>query len=621
MKFFFFCIVFFAFLLTPQTISAQYSGVDGSYDPGNGGGADTSYGGQDNGGYSGCDPGPPNFSMGGKVYNDSNQNGVFDGSDVGLANQTLQMVHTESGAVWASVTTNANGDYTMNPPTNTLLQVRHASGLPAGSYRTNPTSDSQIIQPNCPRFNYNFGIYIPQNFVQNAPIPNCVGNTTAIYLTWTSYTGASNYKILIDNPTDAAGPSDNTITNQLNFNLGPSQGITTGQPYTFIIVALNASGNAIAYSDNGSWSSQKFGSYSTAPTCATPGPFQFNVAPQPYCPAPNDARFLISWTAAAGATYYTVTPQSNQRGWYPAINVGNTTSFAYPIPAPVTPGEGWEFTVTAYNAAGGTGINGGSSYYAYSGYWAPAPSCTGPGAFSWYAAPAATCIGTQSYMLVTWYPASGATGYTITPQTTNTAKGNSPPGTGWMQTINVGNPVTQPGGFKAYYYAIPGTVATNAEAWEFTVNATNAFGTTGTTGGSSYYHYGWITALNCLPIPGVTFSVTTQNGTVPANSIPARANQNSPVTLNWSTTNTPTSCTATSSPVQSYWNGNVATSGSQAVSTSTPGGPYVFSLVCSNASGPSANQSIQLTIDQFPKPYIQTTGGDVHTNEQIYITP
>lgn len=620
MKLFLCSLVLLITFFIPSIAEAQYSGVDGSYDTGGGGGGDGVYGGQDNGGYSGCDGGPPTFTIQGKVYQDNNQNGVFDAGDVGIANQTIQMIQQPTNAVWSTATTNVNGDYTLSVPTNTLINVRHSTALPSGAWRVNPTGDTLIVQPNCPR-SYNWGIYVPQNFIQNAPVPNCVGNTTAIYLTWTSYSGASNYKILIDDPTDAAGPSDNTITNQLAINLGPGQGLTVGQPYAFIIVALNASGNAIAYSDNGSWSVHKFGTYTTAPTCATPGPFQFVVAPQPYCPAPNDARFLISWTAAAGATSYTVTPQSNQRGWFPTVNVGNTTSYAYPIPAPVTPGEGWEFTVTAYNTAGGTPINGGSSYYAYSNYWAPAPSCTGPAAFSWYAAPAATCIGTASHMLVTWYPSAGATSYTITPQTTNTAKGNNPPGTGWMQPINVGNPGNQPGGFKAYYYPIPGTVATNYEAWEFTVTANNAFGGTNTTGGSSYYHYGWITALNCLPIPGVTFSVTTQNGTVPANSIPARANQNSTVTLNWTTTNSPTSCVGTSSPVQSYWNGSVATSGSQAVSTSTPGGPYIFSLVCTNASGTSANQSIQLTIDQFPKPYIQTTGGDVHTNEDIYIEP
>lgn len=464
--------------------------------------------------------------------------------------------------------------------------------------------------------------YTTPAFAQIAPTAYCVGTTSRTHVEWSASTGAAYYKVYFMDSSVGALIDNNLSTTELGYNLTTASGLIEGHTYGYTITAFNSSNQAIAYSDNGTWSHTKYGGFTTHPYCTAPGAFQFTVAPQPYCPAANDARILISWSAAAGATYYTITPQSNQRGWYPAINVGNVNSYAYPIPAPITVGEGWEFTVVAHNSSGTpTSINGNSSYYAYGSYWAPTPQCTGPGAFNWAAAPVANCIGTDSYMLVTWYPSSGATWYQLIPQTTNTAKGNNPPGTGWMQPINMGNPANQPGGYKAYYYKIPGLVVTNSESWEFTVNAVNSFGSTGTAGGSTYYHYGWITALNCLPIPGVTFTLTTPNGTYPANSVPAAVNQNASAVLNWSTTNAPTSCTASSSPAQSYWNGAVAASGSQAITTSLAAGPILFSLVCSNTSGPSPTQTIQLTINQYPKPYIQTTGGDVHSNETIYISP
>jgi len=114
--------------------------------------------------------------------------------------------------------------------------------------------------------------------------------------------------------------------------------------------------------------------------------------------------------------------------------------------------------------------------------------------------------------------------------------------------------------------------------------------------------------------PTVTFSVTTPTGTTTAPALPVSLNQNTtPVTLNWSSTNADT-CTASSA-----WNGLVGTSGSQAITTTTFGS-LIYTLTCTNTYG-STPASIQLNVTQFPKPFIQTTGGDVHTNETITITP
>ena len=458
----------------------------------------------------------------------------------------------------------------------------------------------------------------PGSFYQFLPVAGCNGNTPQIFIDWTYYTGAVNYEIWYFRAGNT-GYDDNNI-----YTGGPTTqytitGLVPGQQYGFLIVALNSSYQAIGYSDD--WSQNKYGTWITFPDCSPPGAFQFNAAPIAYCESLNNSRISFNWSPSANATYYTVHAQSNLRGWQPIASTSGT-AFTYNVPNPIPAGEGWEFTVRAYNAYSSTPINGGSSYYAYGGLWTTASQCNGPGPFTWQAAPAPTCIGNDSYMLITWWPSANATSYVLTPQTTNTAKGNNPAGSGWMQPINLGNPGNQPGGYKAYYYQIPGVVVANSEGWEFTLLAQNALGGTGTTGGSSYYHYSWRTALNCLPIPTITFTVTTPSGTYPAQGLPVLTRQNSVVTLNWNITNA-TSANAYTTPagVASYWNGALGSfSGSQVVNTSTPN-TTTFYLTGTNTTGTSSPVGIQLTVEQYPKPYIQTTGGDVHTNETIYITP
>lgn len=110
--------------------------------------------------------------------------------------------------------------------------------------------------------------------------------------------------------------------------------------------------------------------------------------------------------------------------------------------------------------------------------------------------------------------------------------------------------------------------------------------------------------------PSIDLTITTPTGSFPSGGLPIIVSQNiSPVTLNWTTVNA-SSCTASSA-----WSGNVATSGTQPIVTSTPG-TYLYTLSCSNNSG-SYSESIQLNVLTYPAPYIQTTGGGVHTNETI----
>ena len=126
-------------------------------------------------------------------------------------------------------------------------------------------------------------------------------------------------------------------------------------------------------------------------------------------------------------------------------------------------------------------------------------------------------------------------------------------------------------------------------------------------------------------LPVITFSITTPRGTFSIG--PASVNQKDPVRLNWSITNSPTSVTASTTPpgVVSNWNGPLKnpdnspkSSGEVAIDTTTAT-TISFLLNASNSGGSAQQVGIQLNINKILKPYIQTTGGDVHTNESINI--
>jgi hypothetical protein len=62
--------------------------------------------------------------IGGYVYYDQNNNGIFDGSDAGIVNQAIELENS-SGAVLATTTTNSSGQYSFstNPQINTSPQT------------------------------------------------------------------------------------------------------------------------------------------------------------------------------------------------------------------------------------------------------------------------------------------------------------------------------------------------------------------------------------------------------------------------------------------------------------------------------------------------------------------
>ncbi len=117
--------------------------------------------------------------------------------------------------------------------------------------------------------------------------------------------------------------------------------------------------------------------------------------------------------------------------------------------------------------------------------------------------------------------------------------------------------------------------------------------------------------------PQINLNITTDTNTYYSNDLPASVKQSENATLNWNITNAD-SCTADSS--QSFWDGSLTSfSGSESIDTSNTG-TLLFNVDCSNSSG-TTSASIQLNIALLRPPFIQTTGGDVHTNETFNITP
>jgi hypothetical protein len=114
--------------------------------------------------------------------------------------------------------------------------------------------------------------------------------------------------------------------------------------------------------------------------------------------------------------------------------------------------------------------------------------------------------------------------------------------------------------------------------------------------------------------------------------LPAEVNQNETANLIWQTSNVDTNSCAASvtsgtdrpvpQPVINIWkDGKADNGGPISIPTSEPNSKYIFNLVCKQNNANLQPVSIQLNIKQFPPAYFQTTGGDVHSNDTIYITP
>lgn len=404
-------------LQSPSSAHAQYDNYSESgesySDPGYN---DSSYSdsGYSDGGYynPGTEPGncPSSgyFYNSGKTYVDNNRNRTFDAGDDPLPNQTIQLIHTASGAVWSQTTSDASGNFSLISEANQVLGMRHATALPANSVRINPASDTINITGNCPR-HFTFGIAydtvapppsppptLPGAFGQYAPASYCQAtNQPQITLSWTPSANAAWYRVyyLDSSVGTAQPPSGITLGNVTSFGINQSHGLIPGRYYGFAIVAVNSAGEVVSNSapwsptSPGGWSHPIHG-WALAQNCGAPGPFNFLNAPVAGCPAFSQSQIQVHWTLASNADYYKIYPQSTLRGWpvswpngYDPSGIFTTYSppqafFAHNIPGPVPFTEGWEYTVYALNSFGYSQANGSSSYYVYG--WTRANNCDIP---------------------------------------------------------------------------------------------------------------------------------------------------------------------------------------------------------------------------------------------------
>lgn len=118
---------------------------------------------------------------------------------------------------------------------------------------------------------------------------------------------------------------------------------------------------------------------------------------------------------------------------------------------------------------------------------------------------------------------------------------------------------------------------------------------------------------------------------VPGGGLPVLLNQNDPQpAMTWQASNVDPVCTAStasgnSNPlpnngIATVWTGSKASSGGPISIPTSQSVVVIFSLICTKNAIPYT-ASIQLNINQYPPAYFQTTGGDVHSNESITITP
>lgn len=367
------------------------------------------------------------------------------------------------------------------------------------------------------------------------------------------------------------------------------------------------------------WSAPGYVAVTTA-NCSPPLAFAHNTF-SAFCAASMDPRINMSWSASTYASAYFTTPQSNVRGWFGQIPLGNTTSYQYDVPNGFWVNEGFEFTTIATNTYGSASTTGGSSYYTQG--WTVIPPCYPPQAFAFTSAPAPACQALSTPQVTfSWSAAQYASYYTVTPQSNLR---------GVQAAINVGN-------VTSYTYNVPAG-APAGEYWEFGVTAYNGFGSRAINSGSSYYVYGWTPGAVC-ETPIITFTVNGQLYQTTISSGPT----GTAVSLAYTAVNA-SSCSTLATPAWGLSGGfptnpNVSPWGpayGAAETKNTPplinnppnpqsSGLYTYTLTCTNVplqavnpGAASASKTLNVNVVPNLSPFIQTTEGDVHTNRNINV--
>jgi len=203
------------------------------------------------------------------------------------------------------------------------------------------------------------------------------------YISWSAVSGATSYRVQKVNST--AAPLTTTATGIAD------TAVTVGSTYTYAVSACNSSGCSATVNTN---------AVSILPT--VPG------IPANVTATASGASIVIGWSAASGATSYTI--QKTVGGTVSTISGVGGTSY---VDSSLSPGAVYTYNVKACNSGGCSGNSA-------------AASATAPAAVP--AAPAnVSASSIAGYAYVSWSAVSGATSYRIlkvngmTPAVTTTA--------------------------------------------------------------------------------------------------------------------------------------------------------------------------------------------------------
>jgi hypothetical protein len=302
--------------------------------------------------------------------------------------------------------------------------------------------------------------------------------------------------------------------------------LVNGTAYTFTVTANNATGPS---------------NPSTPSNTVTPRVPTVPTAPTNVVAAAGIEKATVSWTAPAddgdsAITGYTVTSSPG------GITATTGPLAGSAVVSPLTPGTSYTFTVKA-----GNGIGPGASSASSNAVTVLSPTAPGPPTN-------VTAVAGNGQVTVSWSPPASDGNRPINAYTVTPSEGGVTASAGGSATSAIVSPLV------------------NGTYYSFTVTATNSIGTSAPSAPSSYV---------------TPFAPTVPQPPANVTAIPGNGQASVSWTAPWDGRSPITGYTVTSSP-----GGVIATAGpsatSVAVSGLANGTTYIFTVVASNAVGPSA---------------------------------
>lgn len=153
-----------------------------------------------------------------------------------------------------------------------------------------------------------------------------------VTLTWSAVTGATSYNV--KRATVSGGPY--SLVTTLATAGWTDTAVTNGTTYRYVVSSLGAGGEGVNSSE----------------VTATPMPASVPAAPTGLVANAGNAQISLSWTAAAGATSYTLKRATSASGPFAAVASLSITSYS---DTTVTNGTAYTYVVAATNARGDSG--------------------------------------------------------------------------------------------------------------------------------------------------------------------------------------------------------------------------------------------------------------------------